>query len=521
MILAIAAALVFRSMTAPIPVEPVSVSMAYPSQSFALLNATGYVVAQRKAAVASKATGRLEWLGVREGSRVKEGEVLARLESRDVTATKEQAAANIKLAQANLEQGQAELNEAERNFNRSRDLLAKNFVSQAAHDAAISRFEKAKSAIAGYRASIAVAQANFRATEVGVEQTLIRAPFEGVVLTKNANVGDVITPFSSALGFAGARSSRWRTCRRWRSRRTCRNPTSKRSSPTSRAKLQLDALPGVRFRGRLLRMVPTVDRAKATVMAKIRFTELDPRILPEMSAKVSFLSQEMPEGERTARTVLQPAPIVQRDGKSVVFVIKGDKVAPGGNRDRGQDRRDGGDQVGRGRRRPRRHAALGKTARWRADCAVGKMKRRAPRHYAWARARQQRRASMSEPVVEIKNLVKSYRRGGQVVPVLTNITFDIAAGDYVALMGPSGSGKSTLLNLIAGHRQARQRHDLRVGGIDITALGEAELAALACRQRGLHFPVLQPDAGADGVRERRAAAAADRAVGARARRARD
>jgi multidrug efflux pump subunit AcrA (membrane-fusion protein) len=74
-------------------------------------------------------------------------------------------------------------------------------------------------------------------------------------------------------------------------------------------------------------MVPTVDRAKATVMAKIKFTELDPRILPEMSAKVSFLSQEMPEGERTARTVLQPAAIVQRDGKSVVFVIKGDKVS--------------------------------------------------------------------------------------------------------------------------------------------------------------------------------------------------
>jgi HlyD family secretion protein len=90
--------------------------------------------------------------------------------------------------------------------------------------------------------------------------------------------------------------------------------------------IQLDALPDVRFRGRLLRMVPTVDRAKATVMAKIRFDALDPRILPEMSAKVSFLSQEMPEGERTARTVLQPAAIVQREGKSFVFVIKDDKV---------------------------------------------------------------------------------------------------------------------------------------------------------------------------------------------------
>ena len=168
------------------------------------MDATGYVVAQRKAAVASKATGRLEWLGVREGSRVKRGEVLARLENRDVTAAMEQAAANIKLAKANLEQGQSELNEAERNFNRSRDLLAKNFVSQAAHDTALSRLEKAKAAITGYQASIGVAEANYRAAQVGVEQTLIRAPFEGVVLTKNANVGDVITPFSSALGSQAA-----------------------------------------------------------------------------------------------------------------------------------------------------------------------------------------------------------------------------------------------------------------------------------------------------------------------------
>ena len=149
---AIAIAIVVRGMTAPIVVEPVTVSTAYPSQSFTLLNSTGYVVAQRKAAVASKATGRLEWLGVREGSRVKQGEVLARLENRDVSATLEQAAASIKVAQANLEQGQAEFNEAERNFNRSRELLAKNFVSPAAHDATVSRYEKARSGISGYRA---------------------------------------------------------------------------------------------------------------------------------------------------------------------------------------------------------------------------------------------------------------------------------------------------------------------------------------------------------------------------------
>ena len=323
---AIAIAVVARSMTAPIAVEPVTVSMAYPSQSFTLLNATGYVVAQRKAAVASKATGRLEWLGVREGSRVKVGEVLARLESRDVAATMEQAAASIKVAQANLEQGQAEFSEAERNFNRSRELLAKNFVSQASHDAAVSRYEKARSGISGYQASIAVAQANYHAAQVGVEQTLIRAPFAGVVLTKNANVGDVITPFSSALGSQAAVVT-MADMSTLEVEADVSESNLARIKPDQPCEIQLDALPEVRFRGRLLRMVPTVDRAKATVMAKIRFNELDPRILPEMSAKVSFLSQEMPEGERVARSVLQPAAIVQRDGKTVVFVIKDDKVA--------------------------------------------------------------------------------------------------------------------------------------------------------------------------------------------------
>jgi RND family efflux transporter MFP subunit len=283
-------------------------------------------VAQRKAAVASKATGRLEWLGVREGSRVKANEVIARLESRDVTATMQQAAANIKVAEANLEQGQAELDEAERAFNRSRELLAKNFVSPAAHDTAVARLEKSRAALSGYRASIAVAQANYRVAQVGVEQTLIRAPFDGVVLTKNANVGDVITPFSSALGSQAAVVT-------MADMSTLEVEADVSESNLGKVKLdqpceiQLDALPDIRFRGRVLRLVPTVDRAKATVMAKIRFAELDPRILPEMSAKVAFLSQEMPEGSRSARIVLQPAAVTQRDGKSVVFVIREGKAA--------------------------------------------------------------------------------------------------------------------------------------------------------------------------------------------------
>ena len=321
LVLAVAALLVARSMMAPVEVETATVSVAYRSQSYTQLNATGYVVAQRKAAVASKATGRLEWLGVREGSVVRQNEVLARLENRDVTASMELAAANIKVTQANLEQGEAELNEAQRNFNRSSDLLAKNFVSPAAHDIAVGRLEKAKAAVSGYRAAIAVAQANHRASQVAVEQTLIRAPFDGVVLTKNANVGDVITPFSSALGSQAAVVT-------MADMTTLEVEADISESNLAKVKIdqpceiQLDALPDMRFRGRLLRLVPTVDRSKATVLAKVRFAELDPRILPVMSAKVSFLSQEVPAAVRGARVAVHPAAVVTRDGKSVVFAVR-------------------------------------------------------------------------------------------------------------------------------------------------------------------------------------------------------
>lgn len=308
------------------PVESMVVTAAYPSQAFTVLNATGYVVAQRKAAVASKATGRLEWLGVREGSLVKQGEVLARLENRDVTASLDQAAANIKLAQANLEQGQAEFTDAGNALNRSRDLLAKKFVSQAAHDTVIARHEKARAAISGYQAAVAVAKANHRAAQVAVDQTLIRAPFDGVVLTKNANVGDVITPFSSATGSQAAVVT-------MADMTTLEVEADVSESSLAKVRLdqpceiQLDALPDLRLRGVVHRLVPTVDRAKATVMVKIGFVDKDTRILPEMSAKVAFLSQPVPDDQRGARTVVQPAAIVERNGRSVVFVIGNGKVS--------------------------------------------------------------------------------------------------------------------------------------------------------------------------------------------------
>ncbi len=306
---------------AAIAVEVAVVAQAYPSQADTLLNASGYVVPQRKAAVASKATGRLEWLGVREGSVVRSGEIIARLENKDVAAALQQAQANVSLSRANLEQGEAEMREAQRALDRSSDLLQRNFVSAAAHDVAVSRAEKARAAIAGLKASIAVAQANVRSAQVGVDQTQIRAPFDGVVLTKNANVGDMITPLSSASGAQGAVVT------------IADMSTLEVEADVSEAsvgkvrleqpcEIQLDALPGERFRGTVTRTVPTVDRAKATVNVKVRFVDTDARILPEMSAKVAFLSRETPVGERTPRTVVAAAAVADRDGRKVVYVVR-------------------------------------------------------------------------------------------------------------------------------------------------------------------------------------------------------
>jgi len=309
----------------PVPVETVAVSTLYPSQNFTLLNATGYVVPQRKAALSSKATGRLEWLGVLEGSRVKAGEVIARLESRDVQAKLAQAAAQVNVAIANQQQGAAELKDAEANYNRSVELLAKKFISTAQHDADVARVGKARAAIASQKAAVASAEANRRSAEVEVEQTLIRAPFDAIVLTKNANVGDNITPFSSAAEAKGAVVT-VADMETLEVEADVAEASISRITVDQPCEVQLDALPDTRLAAVVSRIVPTVDRSKATVLVKVRFVEKDPRVLPDMSAKVAFLSRQATDAERKPVAAVQPGAIVERDGRKTVFLLKDDRA---------------------------------------------------------------------------------------------------------------------------------------------------------------------------------------------------
>jgi RND family efflux transporter MFP subunit len=336
-------------LTREVEVKTAVASMIYPTQTFTRLDASGYVVAQRKAAVAGKVTGRLDWLGVKEGSHVKKGEIIARLEDQDVLAAESQAKANLsgskdalKQALANiinakaaLDQAKAELNDAKLNIDRQRELLKKGFVAKSDYDSAEARYKKAVAGVEGAKAAIRANEAAkneaesaisgsaaaLKGAEVSVEYTLIRAPFDAVVLTKNADLGDIVTPIGASTNAQAAVVT------------IADMDSLEVEADVSEANLelvhqgqpcevQLDALPGSRFRGEVSVIVPTADRTKASVMVKVKFLDKDPRILPEMSAKVAFLAHEPSPEDRKPLLAVNPAALTERRGKQAVFVIK-------------------------------------------------------------------------------------------------------------------------------------------------------------------------------------------------------
>src|SRR6185295_14422602 len=250
----------------------------------------------------------------------------ARLDNRDVVAQAQSAQAAVRAARASLQSAKAEERDASSQLKRNQDLVAQGFVSQASLDSVKMRAERAVAGIANAQAAIAVAEANARNAQVAVDYTLIRAPFDGVIVSKAANVGDMVTPFSSAVDSKGAVVN-------MADMSTLEVEADVSESSLVKIKvgqpceITLDALPDARFRGRVGRMVPTVDRAKATVMTKVQFDAIDPRILPEMSAKVSFLSQEVTPAQQQPRLAVSPDALVTRGGSDALFAVRDGKAA--------------------------------------------------------------------------------------------------------------------------------------------------------------------------------------------------
>jgi RND family efflux transporter MFP subunit len=311
--------------TPAVQVEAANITQVYPSQTFTLLNASGYVVAQRKAAVASKVTGRLISMTVEEGSRVKKGEVIARLENDDVIALRDQADANLNATRYNLEQSKAELSDASVSFNRNKELVRQGYISKAENDVSEARYNKAVAAVAAAEAAIKANAAGLQNAKVSLEYTLIRAPFDAVVLTKNADVGDIVSPLSASAN-AKAAVVTIADMDSLQVEVDVSESNLQQVKIGQPCEIQLDAFPDSRFRGMVHMIVPTADRTKATVLVKVRFMDKDNRILPEMSAKVAFLSREVREDEKKPRTALNPAAITDRNGKKSVYLIKENRV---------------------------------------------------------------------------------------------------------------------------------------------------------------------------------------------------
>ncbi|MGH8533735.1 MAG: efflux RND transporter periplasmic adaptor subunit [Gammaproteobacteria bacterium] len=306
-------------------VKVAMVSRTFPAQAHTLFNATGYVVPQRKADVASKATGRLESLHVEEGSRVKAGQVLARLENRDLLASRNRALANVDVARAQVNEAAAAFDESRLMFERTVKLVTKQFATREDYDAAQARLKKAQAALASARASVAAAESALQETEVAVEYTSIRAPFDGVILRKYADLGDIVAPLASADQSKGAVVSLADM-----GSLQVEADVAESNFPSVRAGqpcvVQLDALPELRLAALVRSIVPTVDRSKATVLVKIGFLDPDPRILPEMSAKVAFLSRELSAGETLPVLTIPRSAVVRRHQQQVVFRVHGERA---------------------------------------------------------------------------------------------------------------------------------------------------------------------------------------------------
>ncbi len=294
-------------------VQLVTASLTSPAQANAVLTASGYVVARRKAAVASKGTGTLVYLGVEEGDRVKRGQVIARLEDADVSAALQRAGGNLRVAEADLK-------DAKQSLERQRTLLKEGFVAQAEYDAAEARYQRVVAAIDA--AKFAVKEA-----EVAVGNTRIVAPFDGTVLKKNADVGEIVAPL------AGAASSRAAVV-------TIADMSSleveadvseaniTRVSPGQGCEIRLDAYPEQSYRGTVSRIVPTADRAKATVLVKVKFKSYDRRVLPEMGAKITFLAKDSGDDAAALKPLLTvpAAAVAERNGRQVVYQVKDDRA---------------------------------------------------------------------------------------------------------------------------------------------------------------------------------------------------
>lgn len=301
-------------------VQRASASTAGPS----VLDASGYVVARRQATVSSKLTGKVTEVLIEEGMAVDEGQVLARIDAATPLAQLALSQSQLASAQAGLAEVQAQLDEAGRQYQRNQELARQKLVSESVLDASGAQLDTLKARLEVARRQVTVAQRNVDLAQQQVDDTVIRAPFTGVVTVKAAQPGEMISPISAGGGFTRTGIGTVVDMDSLEVEVDVNESFINRVQAGQPVSARLNAYPDWTIPAEVIAIVPTADRQKATVRVRIGFREKDARILPEMGVRVSFLDEAAPASSRDEPAQLQiPAAAVQRDGEqTVVYLIE-------------------------------------------------------------------------------------------------------------------------------------------------------------------------------------------------------
>jgi RND family efflux transporter MFP subunit len=289
-----------------------------------VLDATGYVVARRMATVSSKITGKVRDIRIEEGQHVEAGDIMATLDPVDADAQRDLATAQAAAARSQVTGVQAQLREASVNAERLGTLVQKQLVSKAQYDEAIAQRDALRAQLATAQHNAKVAADQLRIAGNGVDNTIVRAPFEGVVIAKAAQPGEIVSPLSAGGGFTRTGIGTIVDMDSLEVEVDVGESYIGRVKPDMPVESTLNAYPDWRIPGKVIAIIPTADRGKATVKVRVGLDQKDPRIVPDMGVAVRFLEKAAPQGEQAPRSASVPAAAIDvRDGGSVAFVVDG------------------------------------------------------------------------------------------------------------------------------------------------------------------------------------------------------
>jgi RND family efflux transporter MFP subunit len=295
--------------------------------SASVLDATGYVVARRMATVSAKITGKVREVLIEEGQHVEAGQVMATLDPIDADAQRDLAAAQLGAARSQAGSVQAQLREAEANAARLGSLVKQQLVSKAQYDQAIAQRDSLRAQLLTAQRNTQVAGDQLRIAGHGVDNTVVRAPFAGVVIAKAAQPGEIISPLSAGGGFTRTGIGTIVDMDSLEVEVDVGEAFIGRVQPKMPTEATLNAYPDWKIPGEVIAIIPTADRGKATVKVRVGLNVHDPRIVPDMGVRVSFLEKAQPAATKTRPGVLVPAAaIVTRGDKDVAFVLEGEKA---------------------------------------------------------------------------------------------------------------------------------------------------------------------------------------------------